>query len=377
VFDFVGFVIALVALLSLLALAEGRRVMVVLLYPIVFVAMGDVSILISYVLCLVIGIPYSELYNSEGWKVTSELLFLLLILIPLLVSRKLRAPRKTIEFSIPQYLITLLGFACLFFVVGLSQGLLLEETELSMWIQPLSIALVVVGVIFIVLTLWQVGIEKRALQYKAENEYYQLCLKNQEEHIREIVENDQKMRRFRHDVNAHLTALEECVRTNNMSQLKSYVDRMREETSKLEVRKFTGIGVVDAIISEWYKKAGEGKIRWEWDGGLIGNTEVEAFDLCVIFSNLLSNAVEAAEQVEDEADRYIRVSCGTFRDRISVRIINSCRDRQNAGLRHGTTKQDYRNHGFGLLNIRNTVEKLNGEFLVTDEPGVFTAEVIL
>ena len=152
---------------------------------------------------------------------------------------------------------------------------------------------------------------------------------------------------------------------------------MRAETRKLEVRKFTGIGVVDAIISEWYQKANAGNIGWEWDGGPLGKTDVDAFDLCVIFSNLLSNAVEAAEQVEEGRERKISISCGSFRERICIRVSNTCRISETSKRRHGTTKSDFRNHGFGLLNIRNTVGKSNGEFTIREENGIFTAEIVL
>ena len=165
--------------------------------------------------------------------------------------------------------------------------------------------------------------------------------------------------------------------SDDMSQLKSYVERMRAETRKLEVQKFTGIGVVDAVISEWYEKAKAAGIAWEWEGGLLGPTETEPFDLCVIFSNLLSNAVEAAEQVEDGGEKKISVSCGSFRDQICIRVTNTCRNNPDAKRRHGTTKSDYKNHGFGLLNIKNTVAKANGEFKISEEPGKFTAEIVL
>jgi sensor histidine kinase regulating citrate/malate metabolism len=151
---------------------------------------------------------------------------------------------------------------------------------------------------------------------------------------------------------------------------------MRAETRKLEVRKFTGIGVVDAIVSEWYQKAENAGITWEWDG-MLGPTEMEVFDLCVVFSNLLSNAVEAAEQVEEGRERKISISCGTFRERICIRVSNTCRINPGNRTRHGTTKSDHKNHGFGLVNIRNTVTNANGEFEIREEPGIFTAEIIV
>ena len=375
-FGYDRFIISLAALLALFVLVEGERLRVLSIFPIAFFATGSFSILVTYLFSFATGIRYIVLIRSKWWGIAAEAVFPLLFFVFFLIFKRLREERETVVLSVPQYMLALLGSVCLFFVISVSQGIMEEKTELADWIRPLSVCLVIVGIIFVALILWQSQIEKKALQYKMENEYYQLCLKRQETHIREIVENDQKIRRFRHDVNAHLTALEQCVQTNDIQQLKSYVERMRAETRKLEVRKFTGIGVVDAIVSEWYQKAENKGITWEWDG-VLGPTEMEVFDLCVIFSNLLSNAVEAAEQVEDGRERKISVLCGTFRDRICIRVSNTCRNNPGNKTRHGTTKSDYKNHGFGLMNIRNTVTNANGEFEIREEQGLFTAEIIL
>lgn len=370
-------VISAVALLALMILVEGHHITVLLTFPIAFFTSGVISILVSYLFSSLSGIPYPEYFDDKWNGLLTESVFPIVFFVCLICSKKLREEREMVEFNAPQYLIALLGSVFLFFIIGVSQGMMKGKTDLSRWTRPFSYSMVVVGIMFVALVWWQSKLEKKSLQYKMENDFYQLILKGQEEHIREIVEKDQKIRRFRHDINAHLTALEQCVQTNDLAQLKSYVERMRAETRKLEIQKFTGIGVVDAIVSEWHQKAVAAGIQWEWEGGQLGETEVEPFDLCVLFSNLLSNAVEAAEQVEEGKEKRISISCGTFRDRICIRVSNTFRYDPEAKKRHGTTKSDYQNHGFGLMNIRNTVDKVNGEFRLTEDPGVFSAEIIL
>ena len=376
-FGYDRYVISFAALLALLIMVKAKHIMVLLFFPMALFATGAVSILVTYVLSFATGIPYPEFMSRKWWGVASETVFPIVFFVLFLCCRRLREERETMAFSIPQYMTAMLGSFCLFIVISVSQGVMKGKAKLSDFSGLMSVCVVIVGIVFVVLILWQSRIERRALQYKMENDYYQMCLKRQEAHIREIVENDQKIRRFRHDVNAHLTALDQCIQSNDFKQLKSYVERMRAETQKLEVQKFTGIGVVDAIISEWYQKAKGEEIKWEWDGGQLGQTETEVFDLCVIFSNLLSNAVEAAEQVEEGRERKIHVSCGTFRDKLCIRVSNTCRNNPEIRKRHGTTKSDYQNHGFGLTNIRNTVAKANGEFHIKEEQGTFDAEIIL
>ena len=372
-----GYVVALASLTALLILVAGERIKVLLVFPIVFFASGTISLLVIFLLTFITKTSYSD-FTAVKWRtVASEAVFPLVFLVIILFCKRLREERETVVFSIPQYMIALLGSGCLFVMIGVTQGVMKGETEFSDWTRPLAVCFAIVGIVFIALILWQSNIGKKAFRYKMENDYYQLCLKRQEAHIREIVENDQKIRRFRHDINAHLTAIEQCISDNDMPQLKSYVERMREETSKLKVQKFTGIGVVDAIISEWHQKATGANIQWEWDGGLLGQTGTDAYDLCVLFSNLLSNAVEAAEQVEEGNEKSIHVSCGSFRDRVCIRVSNTCRNSPETGRRHGTTKSDYQNHGFGLMNIRNTVAKANGEIVIEEKEGIFSVEIII
>lgn len=365
------------SLLSLLLLVREHHLAALLRFPIAFFGAGAVNILGSYLLTFLFGMPYKVFMSTIPWALLPGLVFPLVFAVLWLAFKNLRKEDEMVRFSIPQYLLALVGVACLFVIIGVSQGVVEGEAKFSDFTGLLASCMTISGVVFIVLIMWQSTISKNALQYKMENEYYQFCLKRQDEHIKEIVENDKKLRRFRHDMNAHLTALEQCIQSNDLVQLKSYAERLRAETRKLEVQKFTGLVAVDAIISEWYQKAMEEGVIWEWEGRFPESTEIETFDLCVIFSNLLSNAVEAVRQVEEGREKKIQVSCGTFRDKICIRISNTCKQDVNAKGFLTTTKSDHQNHGFGLMNIQNTVDKLHGEFKKSSDQGVFQVEIIL
>ena len=376
-FHYTGPAITVVAICALLSLVKEKRGPALLLCPMAIFVTGAVNILGSYLLSYAIKMSYGDFMDSNAWGLVMQGCFPLLFFFLFPFIKGLHEDGEMIKFNVAQYAIAFLGTGCLFSVIAISQGVMLGKTLFSDWPRMVSISLVIVGIIFIGLIFWESHIEKRALQYKMENEYYQLALKRQETHIKEIVESDQKIRRFRHDVNAHLTALEQCIQTNDMQQLKSYVERMRAETRKYEVQKYTGVGAVDAIISEWHQKALEEGIGWEWEGGFLGQTEIETFDLCVIFSNLLSNAVEAVRKMEDGREKKIQISCGTFRGRFCIRISNTCRLDLESKSHYNTTKNDFKNHGFGLMNIQNTVEKIHGEFHKSVENGVFSAEILV
>ena len=376
-FEYDVMLVTALALLSILLLIKEHYVVALLRFPIAYFSASVVNVLGTYFLAFLFGIPYGTFMMSKPWVLLAECCFPIVFFILFMLFKGFREEDEMMRFSIPQYLLALIGFGCLFFIIGISQGVAEGQTEFTDWPQLMGICFTIAGIVFSVLIIWQSAVAKRALQYKMENEYYQFCLKRQEEHIKDIVENDQKIRRFRHDMNAHLTALEQCIQSNDQDQLKAYVERLRAETTKLEVQKFTGLVAVDAIISEWHQKALEEGITWEWEGRFPKHTEIEAYDLCVLFSNLLSNAVEAAKQVEEGREKKIQVSCGTFQEKICIRISNTCREDVKAKGILLTTKSDRQNHGFGLTNIQNTIEKLHGEFKKSADQGVFQVEIVL
>lgn len=369
--------VTLLALLSILLLVKKHQIVAFLRFPIAFFSATVVNVLGTYFLAFVFRMNYRAFMVSKAWVLLAECFFPIVFFIIFLLFKGVREEREMMRFSIPQYLLALVGFGCLYVIIAISQGVAEGQTEFSDWPKLMAICLTIAGVVFSILIIWQSVVAKRALQYKMENEYYQFCLKRQEEHIKEIVENDQKIRHFRHDMNAHLTALEQCIQSNDHEQLKAYVERLRVETTKLEVQKFTGLVAVEAIISEWYQKALEEGIAWEWEGRFPEHTEIEAYDLCVLFSNLLSNAVEAARQVEEGREKKIQVSCGTFQEKVCIRISNTCRENIKAKGILSTTKTDRQNHGFGLTNVQNTVKKLQGEFKKSADQGVFQVEIVL
>lgn len=377
IFDGFAVLIFIIFTLLLCTIREQRK-KALLLFPITFFLSGVLNILGSYLLSGILKIPYVDMMASPFWKTALEMICPIILCIIALPNKKLRTRKEIIDFNIFQYLFGLLGAICLFFVIAVSQGIMEGKTTFTDWLKPLSVCIVIVGILFIILIIWMLFVEKRALEYKMKNEFFHEYLEKQEMHINDIIEADQKIRRFRHDINAHITALEQGIKTGDIDQLEQYIQRMRDEIRSFSVKKYTGLKVVDAVISEWNQKATDEKITWEWSGEISDSKHLELYDLCVIFSNLLSNAVEATRQVENDREKKIVTSCGTFQDQICIRITNTCKlDVNENNIKTTSKKNDIANHGFGLRNVQNIVDNMQGEFTKKIDQGVFTAEIII
>ena len=98
----------------------------------------------------------------------------------------------------------------------------------------------------------------------------------------------------------------------------------------------------------------------------------DSVDLCIIFSNLLDNAIEACSNISDSSIITIDLKLQQGYQYIAIRNPYI----QNNNTQLLTTKQNKTHHGFGLSNVRNAVERHDGELLIT-QGEVFTVEMTL
>ncbi|MBP5669705.1 MAG: GHKL domain-containing protein [Lachnospiraceae bacterium] len=376
IFSYGGQPIALTCCIALLILTQESRFRAFLLFPIAFFMSGSINILFSYFFSFLLQVSYKEYLDSKMFKLLTEIPLLVVLIALWLRSRK-KKEESLLQFSIPKYLIILLGAVCIFFVVAVSQGIMLGKAEADALIQPMAVGLAGGGVVFIGLVIWQIVLEMRARKYQLENEYYRNYLEKQETHIRDIIEADQKIRSFRHDMRAHLTALEAGVAKEDIDFLKQYLARMKEENNSTSIEVYTGSAAVDAVIGEWREKADKGQVKWHWDGSLLKNTNLEPFDLCVIFSNLLSNAVEAALQIEEGREKKVDVYSAIFQENLIIRVANTCRMDAQMAEAGRTTKSDHANHGFGTKNVQDIVKKYQGTMESKVSDGQYIVEIMI
>ena len=97
-----------------------------------------------------------------------------------------------------------------------------------------------------------------------------------------------------------------------------------------------------AILNKNYSDAQKRNVNLKISGHLPQPCNIDAIDLCTIFSNLLSNAIEASSQTQE---RLVTLECGYTKDKILLSVRNS---------------YNHNYHGYGLLNVKKSVKKHNG-----------------
>lgn len=187
----------------------------------------------------------------------------------------------------------------------------------------------------------------------------------------------ESLRAFRHDVRNHLICIKNLILQNKSEDAVKYAENITESMENLNTKINTGNPVADAIISEKYSECLNNNIEFKCDVLVPGKAKINSLDLCVILGNALDNSMEACELIEDESvKKYIHIRSYLIKSFIVFEIKNSmdsCISKKDI-----IGDEDYDlNHGLGLLNIKNTVDKYFGTVSTEENDNKFMLSIML
>ena len=230
----------------------------------------------------------------------------------------------------------------------------------------LSVGLVVLFITYIKNTnqrLQQLLMAEKQLK-EAQKQYYSSLLQREEE-----------TRKNRHDWNNHLICLAEIAQKESADNTKQYIDTLMKQNAHLKEKQYdVGNDVLNAILCCYLAEL-DNDISVNIVGKCKNNISIDAVDLCVIVSNLVQNAVEYLRDSNMESKKLsFCIEEGNVYKRISV--VNSVDKNVSEHTIKATTKSDKRNHGIGLRNVRETIERNGGKLEINIQEGMFKAQVI-
>lgn len=194
-------------------------------------------------------------------------------------------------------------------------------------------------------------------------------------------------RAFRHDLKNNLFVLQELLREKcpDDGEINRYFENLRLSSEETERRVKTGNAVSDAVVNGKFTLAARELpgIRLDADGFLLNDLGgIEAYDVGIILSNALDNAIEACRALREKCpDEKLFISVRSIRKKnmLLIEVENSF----GGTLRRGadgfpqTTKPDGASHGIGLRSIRSCAEKYSGGVDFTAESGRFVLSVMM
>lgn len=202
------------------------------------------------------------------------------------------------------------------------------------------------------------------------------------QYYEEMEKNYENSRKIIHDIRNQIQTLEQYGR---LEETRQYFDDVHSMLNSLGLRFYTDNRLLNIILNDKLKDLPEEMLECRLGG--LRLDFLREIDLTCIFTNLLDNALEERnqskktpnERTESERPRdektekkrkqsedfWLRIAGEKIQDFVVIKIENpSC----------GKSKEGH--EGLGLLNVRRTVEKYQGELRIEEEKGIFSVTLL-
>ena len=184
--------------------------------------------------------------------------------------------------------------------------------------------------------------------------------------------------RFRHDIKNNLALTQMMLDEGHVEEAREHLKDMLGKVSSLSPKYVTGDEMLDIIISMKADKMDELNIRFTLDGVADGGLQIKPMDMCSIFANALDNAIEAARSCKEPFISFAIKRTDKF---FVIKITNSAEKKIDIGklltTSGYTSKSDKEHHGFGLMNVRRSVEDYNGILKAESDEKSFTLSILM
>ncbi len=194
-------------------------------------------------------------------------------------------------------------------------------------------------------------------------------LEQQEHSLNQYVEEAKarydRTKSFRHDIRNHIAVVKKLLQSGKLEEAVSYMEDMDDMAEKMSFPCSTNNPVVDILVGNKLGIAKSMGIDVDCSLLLPYPCSLRDIDICIVLSNALDNAIQAAKSPGAGIEKYIHVSGRIQGDFLMMEIENSFHE--NRAFKKGT----------GLSNVNAVAEKYGGAMSIETQENVFVLHVLL
>ncbi|GAB6107736.1 sensor histidine kinase [Fusibacter bizertensis] len=185
-----------------------------------------------------------------------------------------------------------------------------------------------------------------------------------------------QVKSFQHDFNKHISTIDTLASGKHYEELEAYIHSMKIRNPKNSVLSNTGNVVIDSIVNFEISNSNLNHdnifLRFNNIPPVIG---VEDYDITVLLSNIIQNALVAASRLEN-GKVYLNASYIKCILYISIQndFDGKYKDKDDSDQ---TIRSNKDNHGYGLLNVKAVVEKYDGKMKIRQNDKKFITDILL
>lgn len=290
-------------------------------------------------------------------NILTKLLLIYIVTIIKTVKLKVNLNNKQYKYIFFSIILNLLS-AILIFATIYKTTQSVTDFALDFVIALISSSILILNIFF----MWLIIRVSKDSNLRAENKCIKENIQLQHQYYLNMQESQMKVKKLYHDMKNHMICIE------NLYDKNEYVESINNQLKECNSIFNTNNMILDIILND-KKRICESK-----GIDLIANINfkecnfIDSADVCSIFSNMIDNAIEACENIEDNSiSKKINIK-GTI---VKSLYIIKCENPKNniIKLKSGkilTNKKDKFLHGIGISSMKNSIEKYNGNLEVND-----------
>ncbi len=353
------------------------------------ITMYIISYIFNYVVCTLVtsllsllsGYKESVFWSSHSLRILIILISISIAIVVISILKRFRKPESSWARTAPfRYLaLSIPGLLCCALVISFVQMSRSGDPVSYIFDKIAVFSVTLICVVYSVGTVLFIWLNDTRKNYRLQNQLKDMYLNILKSYYKNMLENDQELRRFRHDLKAYIGCMRVLAEQEKYEELVRYIRKVSSEADGLTPdRIHCGNDIVDAMMNYLLPIADKEGIRISLEGTLPSDLEVADIDLCTILSNAIINAIDACREAMSKKDITIGVTVGMRNGMLYLSIENPVSKPVDISiLGKGTIKRDKKNHGFGIRNLLEAAERNHGQVRFSNLEGSFLVEVFL
>ena len=306
-----------------------------------------------------------SLWASLGNKVFTLLLFELFIR-----RRKSKFEIKTAAFK---NIFILIIFNVILVLGGVAVFTNVGNTEIDQY----SVIQYILGAIFLTALLsfsliFKIEKEsKKEIETRLKLQQIELELKQN----KDIISITDNLRKLRHDMNNHIGLIKTLIYERKYDELREYVDDLYQDVAVANEYIVLENKTLSVLLNSKRERAKELEVDFQ---SFVTATDINIpeKDICVLFGNILDNAIEAASKAVNS--KFVNMSIQKTESGCIIQCENSIGEKPVVKKgKFMTSKADKNLHGIGTENIIDVVHKYNGKINFDFDEEVFNIRIVM
>lgn len=188
----------------------------------------------------------------------------------------------------------------------------------------------------------------------------------EQNHYRDIEARREELAKIRHDITEHFIIMQELLYRENYDKVVEMLYTLREYVASTKEYAYCADPVVNAIMAENERECRKRGVQLKHNLEITRPLQINPVVICSIFTNLMRNALAAAEMLEDKAKAYVEIKAAVKGDYLCVKVENTFSD---------INQKKKNRKGYGIEILRALADKYHGQMDIEVKDGRYSTYI--